>query len=33
VGEERMPLESFNNSHNSVMATDSKVVPLADIVG
>jgi hypothetical protein len=28
-----MPLKSFNNSHNSVVATDSKVVALADIVG
>jgi hypothetical protein len=33
VGEERMPFKSFNNSHNSVVATDSKVVALADIVG
>jgi hypothetical protein len=28
-----MPLKSFNNSHNSVVATDSKVVALADIMG
>jgi hypothetical protein len=33
VGKERMPLKGFNDSHNSVMAADSKVVPLADIVG
>jgi hypothetical protein len=28
-----MALKSFNNSYNSIVATDSKVVPLADIVG
>jgi hypothetical protein len=28
-----MALKSFNDSHNSVVATDSKVVPLSDIVG
>jgi hypothetical protein len=33
VGEERMAFKSFNDSHNSIVATDSKVVPLADIVG
>jgi hypothetical protein len=33
MGKERMTLQGFNNSHNSIMATDPEVVSLGDVMG
>ena len=33
MGKEWMALQSFNNCHHTIMATDSKVVPLANVMG
>jgi hypothetical protein len=33
MGEERMALQSFDNSDHSIMATDPKVVSLRDVMG
>jgi hypothetical protein len=33
VGKELMTLQGFNDGDHSIMATDSKVVPLGNIVG
>ena len=33
MGEEWMTLQSFNNSDNSIMATDPQVIPLGDVMG